>query len=231
MIDLPGLMPGQILWSKRFWKNDKIGVMKKILAVLLTAILMRFLSVAPVLANEGTFLLTGNPGSGACFVTSVYVEGSYRVLASCRDLRSALTPEKNVYVIWVTGEKGAVRRLGAISYGKFNGSIDTRFDKMHVTVEYDSYANKPGDMVLAGNLSEINFGAGNLGRDVEMLTPTPIPTADTDAKVTGTATEPGESRGALTGVISVIFRIALVGFLILLVVVGVFSYMSRKRSL
>ena len=64
--------------------------------------LVLFLIIAlPVLASEGTAKLESTGGEmGSCFVASVYVDGRYRVLMTCRDLRSALDPVRNKYIAW-----------------------------------------------------------------------------------------------------------------------------------
>ncbi len=190
-----------------------------------------------VWANEGIVNLRGPVGQGACFGASVYVEGSYRVLISCRDLRIALTPEKNKYVLWATPveEVEKPRRLGEIVNGKLATGLDVKFSNMFVTVEQDASTGKPSDdMVMAGDMIAIDFGAGVKGGE-RLVAATPTPTPAKNAKVTAAAeqsTDLGVTEARKTGlgdVLGSVFKIVLLGFGVLLIVVGVFSFLSRRN--
>lgn len=211
--------------------------MKKIFLGLF-AFLTFFLLVFPknINANEGIVLMRGAGVSGSCFAASVYVDGTYRVLATCRDLKIALSPEQNRYIAWIVGEDGKVRRLGEIDNGKLSTSINIKFTELFVTVESDDYGNKPSENVLlSGVVQPINFVSGEADTKVTVtIAPTPTPTK-TNAKITPVTVKddvvvktPSQGIG---GALSTVLKIALFGFGALLLIVGVFSFISRKRAL
>ena len=188
----------------------------------------------PAVANEGVVFMGGAGVSGACFATSVFVDGTYRVLATCRDLKMALAPEQNRYVVWLTDESGKTRRLGEIVNGKLSTATDVKFTELFMTAEADGYGNKPSDAVLlSGPVQAINFVTGEM-KPGENIIVAPTPTLKNNAKVTpavtvadGTET-PNKGIG---GALSTVLKIALFGFGALLLIVGVFSFISRKRAL
>ena len=199
--------------------------------VVASLVLVGSLLVHGVQANEGTVLLKG-PGGGACYIASVFQDGAYRLLATCRDLKVALTPEKTFYVLWLGTAEGDERRLGPVVNGKFSGSVDQKFTSLKLTVETDGYPMKPStDLVMTGELKPIDFG----GVASEIVVATPTPTAvkadveETAVKETVAKTK--SNNTALGGMLATVFKIILFAFGILLVVVGVFSFLSRRRSL
>jgi hypothetical protein len=189
-------------------------------------------------ANEGLVNMRG-AGVGSCFSASVYVDGNYKVLMTCRDLRIALSPEKNRYIAWVEAEDGSQKRLGEIVNGKLSTITDVKFVRLFITSEVDSYGNKPlGDVLLAGSIEPIDFGKGIATVPIVTPTPTISPavslTTTPKATVTpkkSTSTSDTSSTSSLSSALSTIFKIALFGFGLLLVVVGVFSFLQRRRSL
>lgn len=190
-------------------------------------------------ANEGTVLMRGAGVSGACFATSVFVDGTYRVLTTCRDLKIALSPEQNRYVVWLNEENGKTRRLGEIVSGKLATATDVKFLELFVTAESDGYGNKPSDTILlSGPVQQINFESGVVNAGVN-ITAAPTPTPKINIKVTPVKTadetttpddEVVENKG-IGGALSTVLKIALFGFGALLLIVGVFSFISRKRAL
>ncbi len=212
---------------------------KKIFSGLITsAVLGGIILARPVMANEGVVLLRGAGSGGACFATSVFVDGTYRILATCRDLKIALSPEQNRYVVWSTTEAGKTKRIGEIVNGKLATSSDTKFTNLFITAETDGYGSKPSENVLlTGVLQTINFESGEVRPDVN-VTVAPTPTPSKAVKVTPTTTEKVDvtveaenpSKG-IGGALSTVLKIALFGFGALLLVVGVFSFISRKRAL
>jgi hypothetical protein len=210
---------------------------KKILAGIVTSLVLGGIALAnPVMANEGIVFMKGAGVSGACFAASVFVDGTYRVLVTCRDLKTALSPEQNRYVVWLTEENGKTRRLGEIVNGKMAMSTDAKFTQLYVTAETDGYGNKPSDSILlAGPVQAINFDAGVVksGENVIIApTPTPKKAAVTPTKAAGEVTtkETTPNQG-IGGALSTVLKIALFGFGALLLIVGVFSFISRKRAL
>lgn len=213
---------------------------KKIFSGVVAAALFGGILLArPAMANEGIVLMRGVGGtSGSCFAASVFVDGTYRVLATCRDLKTALSPELNRYVVWLTEENGKSRRLGEIVNGKLATTTNVKFTNLYITAESDGYINKPSENVLLnGVVQTINFETGEVkpGADVTVApTPTPskvsakvTPTKVVDATVT---TEDTPTKG-IGGALSTVLKIALFGFGALLLIVGVFSFISRKRAL
>ncbi len=184
----------------------------------------------PALANEGVINLRSTTGSGACYAASVFVDGTYKILMTCRDLKIALTSEKNIYVAWVEDDLGKQKRLGEIVNGKLSTITDMKYIRIFVTAETSGYGNKPSeDVVLTGFVEPINFGAGVASTPI--VTPTPTPSKSAVVTTNGkTATEEPAQSGLGTA-LSTIVKIALLGFGILLLVVGVFSFLSRRRSL
>lgn len=210
---------------------------KKIFSGLITsAVLGGIILARPAMANEGVVLLRGAGSGGACFATSVFVDGTYRILATCRDLKIALSPEQNRYVVWSTTEAGKTKRIGEIVNGKLATSTDTKFTNLFITVETDGYSNKPSDStLLTGVLQTINFESGEVKPDANVtVAPTPTPSKATKATPTTTVKvttgEDNPSKG-IGGALSTVLKIALFGFGALLLVVGVFSFISRKRAL
>jgi len=185
-----------------------------------------FLMLAtPVRAMEGVAKLGSKDGEmGSCFAASVYFEGRYRVLMTCRGLRSALDPVRNKYVAWVKrGEN--LKRLGELVNGKLRASIDWEFDKIVVTAEEDSYANKPkGEVLLSGNLEKIVFDGVEMPKE-EVVTGTVDKIDDRGAMVPEVKEAP-----SVVGVFKVLGKALLTGFLVLLGVVGILSYLSRTKK-
>lgn len=191
------------------------------------------------MANEGIVLMRGAGTSGSCFAASVFVDGTYRVLATCRDLKMALSPEQNRYVVWLNDETGKARRLGEIVNGKMSTATDVKFAELYVTAEVDGYGNKPSDNVLlSGPVQAINFVTGAVVPGENVIV-TPTPTATKTVKVTPTVTTVKEklvstevtAGQGIGGALSTVLKIALFGFGALLLIVGVFSFISRKRAL
>ena len=186
-------------------------------------------------ANEGIVNMRG-AGVGSCFAASVFIDGNYKIIMTCRELRIALSPEKNRYVAWVEGEDGKQKRLGEIVNGKLSTISDIKFVRLFVTSEEDGYGSKPtGDVLLTGGIEPIDFGKGIVTTPI--VTPTPTvtqssryitPKATVTVKATTSSTT---STSGLGSALSTIFKIALFGFGLLLVVVGVFSFLQRRRSL
>lgn len=205
--------------------------MRKFLWGLVLAVALVFLA-RPALANEGVLHLVGpSESGGSCYAASVYIDGSYKILMTCRGLRMALDPVRNKYVVWANaGEKK--QRLGEIVNGKLSASIPAEFESFFVTLEPDAYSSKPSGIVaLTGNVETIDFGQGVVDSG---LTPsvTPVITGapiDDRGAVVPTVT-PGAS-GRLTSVVVGVGKAILFGFILLLIVVGVMSFLARRKNL
>ncbi len=210
--------------------------MKKLFLGLSTLGLLAILA-RPAMANEGIVLLRGAGASGSCFAASVFVDGVYRVLGTCRDLKTALSPEQNRYVVWQTGETGKVRRLGEVINGKLSTTTNDKFTDLFITAESDGYINKPSESVLlAGIVQTINFETGEVRPEADVtVAPTPTPSKTTKVTptkaVNATVTPEATTGQGIGGALSTVLKIALFGFGALLLIVGVFSFISRKRAL
>lgn len=214
--------------------------MKKLYLGLFTVVLWGLLVLPKIaFANEGTVLMRGAGVSGACFATSVFVDGTYRVLMTCRDLKTALSPEQNRYVVWLNEENGKTRRLGEIVNGKLATATDVKFLELYITAESDGYGNKPSEAILlTGQVQQINFESDKVNSGATItVTPTPTsknivktsPVKTGEAAITPVA-EVSAGQG-IGGALSTVLKIALFGFGALLLIVGVFSFISRKRAL
>lgn len=200
--------------------------MKKFFLGLVLAAVLVFLA-KPALANEGVFHLVGpSESGGSCYAASVYIDGSYKILMTCRGLRMALDPVRNKYVVWANaGEKK--QRLGEIVNGKLSASIPAEFESLFVTLEPDAYSSKPSGVVaLTGNVETIDFGQGAVDSGLQ-LTPTPATLEESTVVPTVTPS----SSGRLTSVVVGIGKAILFGFILLLIVVGVMSFLARRKNL
>ena len=205
--------------------------MKKFVFSALLGLVMLLTMVKVTRANEGVIQLAGKTeADGRCFAASIYVDGNYKLLMTCRGLSMALDPVLNKYIVWANvGEKK--QRLGEIVNGKLSAVIGEKFDSLFVTLESDAYSNKPSiNMVLNGKIEAIDFGKGVFNSS---LAPTPTAaqsggqaTALTDAQTTTTA--PARN---LTGAVVAIGKAILFGFIILLIIVGVMSFFARRKNL
>jgi len=151
-----------------------------------------------------------------------FLEGRYRVLMTCRGLRAAFDPIRNKYVAWV--KKGEnLKRLGELVNGKMRASVDQEFEKIVITAEEDGYANKPkGEALLTGKVEEIVF------EGVEMPKEEVVKEIDETGDKGPISTSGKVGTGA--SVFKVLGKALLTGFLVLLGVVGVLSYLSRRKK-
>lgn len=205
--------------------------MKKMIVLVLG--LIAFLGfVKPAMASEGTVkMIPSVGGEGRCFASSVYVDGMYRVLVTCRDLRVAVDAEANKYVVWSEVlSSGKRRRMGEVLNGKLMASSEEKFDRLFLTAERDSYVTKPtGADLLSGTVEPIDFGSAVNVK----VTPTPTAyKASTTAKETGVGTVAEQGQPSrLVSVVTGLGKAILIGFVLLLVIVGVMSYLARRKSL
>lgn len=206
--------------------------MKKYLFSVVFGLLMLLAAVKVASASEGIVRLAGRTDAdGRCVAVSVFIDGNYKLLVTCRGLQVALDPVINKYVLWaVVGERK--QRLGEIVSGKLSSVITEPFETLFVTLEADGYPSKPSiNMVLNGKIEPIDFGKGSFNSALV-----------TQPTVTGTTTKIDE-RGAvvptvtsvpqknLTGAVVAVGKAILFGFIILLLLVGVMSFLARRKNL
>lgn len=215
--------------------------MKKMILVLFLGL---FVFVKSSWANEGVVNLRGNNRT-ACFASSIFIDGSYRVMMTCRELVTAISAEQNRYIVWYEDVSGKVKNVGEVANGKMSSIIYPRFVRLFVTTEENDYPLKPSaNVIMSGLVQPIDFGGGS-GLVLTTITPTteitptvtstptkvvtPTPTARVTAVITPKTTSTTQS--GLGTALSTIFKVALFGFGLLLVIVGVFSFLQRRRSL
>lgn len=201
--------------------------MNKIISSLFLFVFGFALLVKSALANEGIFRLVGpSESGGSCYAASVYIDGSYKILMTCRGLKMALDPVRNKYVVWANaGEKK--QRLGEIVNGKLSASIPAEFESLFVTLEPNAYSSKPsGVTALTGSVEMIDFGQGVVDSG---LRPSLTPATPGESRPSPIVT-PGTS-GRLTSVVVGVGKAILFGFILLLIVVGVMSFLARRKNL
>lgn len=189
----------------------------------------------PVSANEGTVNLRAEAGqAGSCFAVSVFIDGSYKILMSCRDLPMALTAEQNQYIVWKEAA-GKQTRVGNLNNGKMSSVVSAKFDRLFITAEGNNYVGNPtGPVVVSGNVTPINFnGATEPSRQTvsptfgATATPTLVPGKGTVTPTPVTVGGVNRLGAALAG----IGKAILLGFVVLLVIVGVLGFLARRRGL
>lgn len=206
--------------------------MKKFLFSAVGALVMLLAVTGVARANEGTIQLAGKTDTdGRCFATSIYIDGNYKLLMTCRGLSVALDPVMNKYVVWANvGE--VKRRLGEIVNGKLSASLSDKFDSLFVTLESDAYSAKPSiNMILNGKLEQIDFGKGIFNSSLATPQPSISPGTKIDARGAVVPTVTGAPAKNLTGAVVAVGKAILFGFIILLIVVGVMSFMARRKNL
>jgi len=214
--------------------------MKK-LKYVLTAVLVFFsLMVGQVMANEGNLVVKSNEDSNAtCVGDSVFVDGRYRVLLSCRGLEMAPDPVFNRYMAWTKEEDGRLRRLGEIENGKLQGSTEDAFTAIKISLESKSSPLKPSEkMVMSGEVVPFDFGEKEEEREEVVVVDEEVVDVDLDSEVVvdvddrGAVTPAIESTASgFSKVLSAVLKALLAGFVVVILVVGISSYFSsRKRS-
>lgn len=182
-------------------------------------------------ANEGVIQLAGkSDADGRCYATSIFIDGNYKLLMTCRGLEMALDPVLNKYVVWANvAEKK--QRLGEIVSGKLSSTVGEKFDSLFVTLEADGYPSKPSiNMVLNGKVEPIDFGTGVFNSNI-VVSPTPkIIIDDRGVVVPQPTVTPGGQKN-LTGAVVAVGKAILFGFIILLIIVGVMSFLARRKNL
>lgn len=202
---------------------------KYLLGILLVAALMTFV-VRTALANEGIIRLAGRTDAdGRCFAVSIFLDGNYKLLLTCRGLQMALDPVLNKYVVWANvGE--TKQRLGEVVNGKLSGVIGDKFDSLFVTLESDAYPSKPSiNMILNGKIEPIDFGKAVFNTSLApTVTVAPATKIDERGAIVPTVAPAAKN---LTGAVVAVGKAILFGFIILLIIVGVMSFLARRKNL
>ena len=156
--------------------------------------LMLLLSPRNARASEGTAEITSTVGEDLrCFATSVFLRNrDYKILVTCRDLVYPPSPDKTLYVIWVTPlDGGKSVRLGTLQFGKIEYTTRKPFSEFIVTSEITDRPRTPSENIVARGLVKtidlLETGepaatptssgpAEDFGEILEQPTPIPSPT-------------------------------------------------------
>ncbi len=212
--------------------------MKKLSYILTALMVFLSLAVSQVKASEGKLVLKESEESKAvCVGTSVFVDGRYRVLLSCRGLEMAADPVFNRYMAWVREEDGKLRRLGEIENGKLQGSSEEAFTAIEVSLESKSSPLSPSEkMVMTGEVLAFEFGEV-IEKKEEVVLSDEVSQVDLGNDVVdevddrGAITPPVESTASgFSKVLSVILKALLAGFAVVILVVGLSSYFSGRKK-
>jgi len=212
--------------------------MKKLNYVLTALGVFLILGIGQVKASEGEFVLRTSEESKAVSVgSSVFVNGRYRVVLSCRGLEMAPDPVFNRYMVWTKEEDGKLRRLGEIENGKLQGSTEEMFTAIEVSLESKSSPLKPSEkMVMAGDVVAFEFG-GEIEEKEEVVLDDEVDQVDLDDDVVDEVDDRGaiipteeSTTSGFSKVLSAVLKALLAGFVVVILVVGMSSYLSgRKR--
>jgi hypothetical protein len=113
--------------------------------------------------------------------------------------------------------------MGEILNGKLMANSEEKFDRLFVTAERDSYLTKPvGVELLSGTVEPIDFGSAVVNAKV-----TPTPTVYKAVVQEVSTAQPSRLVSVVTG----LGKAILIGFVLLLIIVGVMSYLARRKSL
>lgn len=212
--------------------------MKKLSYILITLVAFLSLGIGQVKASEGEFVLRISEESKAvCVGSSVFLDGRYRVLLSCRGLEMAPDPVFNRYMVWTKEEDGKLRRLGEIKNGKLQGSSENAFIAVEVSLESKSSPLKPSEkMVMAGDVVAFEFGGemeekeeAVLGDEVEQVDLNDDVVDEVDDRGAVTATAEGTTSG-FSKILSAVLKALLAGFVVVILVVGISSYFSGRKK-
>jgi len=206
----------------------KLGYILTFLAVIFS------LSLGQVRANEGKIDLTSDSNGAVCLGTSVFVEGRYRVLFSCRGLEMAADPVYNRYMVWTKGEDGKLKRLGEIKNGKLQASVDDAFVGAEVSLESKtSPVKSSGRVVLSGEVLAFNFGEIVESEDEWLSQPSVVDEEEeevVDDRGAVSATTTSSTTNGFSKVLGGILKALLIGFVVIIVIVGASSYLSSRRK-
>ena len=199
--------------------------MKKILGAVLGLVLI-FLIAGSARASEGQSVLQAATAAGPrCLVNSVFVDTTYHVLTTCRNLITPYSAEVTRYILWY--QSSTQKRwvsFGQLKQGKLYSSTNTKFEDLKITAEAASSPREPSENIIAsGKIVPYDF-------DV-VITPlvqgTPSPTI-TPAPQTTPAT--AASSLSIGNVVKSIAKILIIGFGLLLVGVVVMTFITRRRE-
>lgn len=212
--------------------------MKKLNYILTALVVFLSLGIGQVKASEGEFVLrTSEESEAVCVGSSVFVNGRYRVLLSCRGLEMAPDPVFNRYMVWTREEDGKLRRLGEIENGKLQGSSEEMFTTVEVSLESKSSPLKPSEkMVMAGDVVALEFG-GEIEEKEEVVLSDEVDQIDLNDDVVDEVDDRGvitpaveSTTSGFSKVLSAVLKALLAGFVVVILVVGASSYLSgRKR--
>ena len=214
--------------------------MKKLSYVLTAMLVFLSLTVGQVRANEGKLVLkTSEESKSICVGDSVFIDGRYRVLLSCRGLEMAPDPVFNRYMAWTKEEDGKLRRLGEIERGKLQGSTEDPFTAIEISLESKGSPLKPSErIVMTGDVVAFEFGVEEEKKEEIVVMDEGIDEVSLDSDVVvdvddrGAVTPTTESTASgFSKVLSAVLKALLAGFVVVILVVGISSYFSSRKKI
>lgn len=203
-----------------------IRSMNKALASIITLLVLTAVFTKTAVASEGAVKLNPTTGDGpVCLANSVYIDGAYHLLMTCRGLVTPYSAEVTRYALWqydATSKKWMF--VGRLNQGKFDGVAQSKFNDLQVTAEQVSSPRQPSEFVVAkGTVVPFEFDKSTTPVVTSNPSATPTPTPTT---VTGTPSPSVVSRVAGT-----VLRLLVIAFVIVLVAVVVMTVVTRRREM
>jgi hypothetical protein len=201
--------------------------MNKILASIITFLVLGSIFTKGAYASEGAIKLnpvTGN--SPVCLTNSVYIDGAYHLLMTCRGLVTPYSAEVTRYALWqYSPETKKWLYVGRLNQGKFDGVAQAKFNDLMITAEEKNTPRTPSEFVVAkGSVVPFEFdkSATPIVTSMPSATPTPTPTV---------ATNPGQSGSVISRVAGTVLRLLVIAFVVVLVAVVVMTVITRRREM
>lgn len=163
----------------------------------------------------------------------MFIEGDYQIMVTCRDLKVAYSADKDKYVLWRdTGEDNKPTSEGELINGKLRATTSQKFNRLFVTAESFGDPEAPSsELIATGDVQPLPLVSTPTNPPTSP-TPTPSQIVDegTDSVIT-VSPAPTVSTNRFAAILGNIGRAILLGFILLLVIVGVLGFLARRRGL
>jgi len=175
---------------------------------------MLFWNANSLWASEGEIRLQSliNHPNRCLASSHTNVNNTFTVLVSCRDLNYTPTASAIRYLVWASPSNSTdTIRLGELSFGKAQFSVNVPFDSLFVTIETDPRVRQPvGQIIMRGVVQPYQF------LDPARPTPTPSisPTPAEDLVVVEATPTPERGISGAVKRAGVVVSIILLGLLI-----------------
>lgn len=204
-----------------------IRLMNKVLASIITFLILGSVVTKSAFASEGAIKF--NPTTGntpVCLANSVYIDGAYHLLMTCRGLMTPYSAEITRYALWqYNTETKKWLYVGRLNQGKFDGVAQSKFDELMVTAEEKNTPRTPSEFVVAkGSVVPFEFDktANPVVTVMPSATPTPTPTV---------ATTPAKSGSVIGNIAGTVLKLLVVAFVVVLIGVVVMTVITRRREM